>query len=290
MFCSICGTRNAEGRTTCQACGAALARPSRALNVTGTLRLETPLGSASLAPAPTTALCPRCGFNGDGVSYFSKGGHVAALVGLTVLTGGMMGAGGVGYYMLRRKHRICPRCGESWGLHGERATALAGPGGTRLSTRDSMTLDGGGAGRSGLSIFFFIVAAVFLSIGIGALEAVPLMFGVSAAVGGALLHKSAREARERRREALLQGLQLPVLQLAAKKGGRLTVTDVATEMQWPIARAEKVLNSLEDGLRVISDITDEGVIVYDFPEIRVGNPQLLRGNGGTTPGLSLPAA
>ena len=290
MFCSICGARNAEGRTNCQACGAALARSSRALNVTGTLRLETPLGSASLAPAAGAALCPRCGFNGDGVSYFSKGGHVAALVGLTVVTGGMMGAGGVGYYLLRRKHRICPRCGESWGLHGERAMSLAGPNGTRLPAHDGISLDGDGRGRNGLSFVFFILAAILMSVGIGAMEAVPLMFGVSAAVGGALLHKSAQEKRERRREALLQGLQLPVLQLAAKHGGRLTVTDVATEMGWPIPRAEKVLNSMEDGLRVMSDITDEGVIVYDFPEIRVGNPQLLRGNGGTTPGLSLPAA
>ncbi|HEX2202024.1 MAG TPA: hypothetical protein VHG91_01945 [Longimicrobium sp.] len=289
MFCSICGARNAEGRTNCQACGAALARPSRALNVTGTLRLESPLGT-SLAPASAAGLCPRCGFNGDGISYFSKGGHVAALVGLTVLTGGMMGAGGVGYYFLRRKHRICPRCGESWGEYGERATALAGPGGTRLSPRDTMVLESSGSGRSAFSMVLFVLAAFLFIVGMAAFEAVPLMFGASAAVGGWLLRKSAQEKRERRREALLEALQLPVLQLAAKRGGRLTVTDVVTEMGWPIPRAEKVLNSMEDGLRVISDITDEGVIVYDFPEIRLGNPQLLRGNGGTSPGLSLPAA
>jgi hypothetical protein len=60
------------------------------------------------------------------------------------------------------------------------------------------------------------------------------------------------------------------------------VTDVATEMGWPMVRAEKVLNSLDDGLRVMSDITDDGVIVYDFLEIRTS--QL--GRGGTPNGAA----
>jgi hypothetical protein len=32
-------------------------------------------------------------------------------------------------------------------------------------------------------------------------------------------------------------------------------------------RAEKVLQSLDDGMRVNSEVTDEGVIVYDFLEL-----------------------
>ena len=35
-----------------------------------------------------------------------------------------------------------------------------------------------------------------------------------------------------------------------------------------LRRAEKVLQSLDDGLRVNSEVTDEGVIVYDFLELK----------------------
>ena len=62
-------------------------------------------------------------------------------------------------------------------------------------------------------------------------------------------------------------LQQPVLRLAGDRGGRLTVTEVASSLGWPLRRAEKVLNSLEDGLRVASTVTDQGVIVYEFREL-----------------------
>jgi hypothetical protein len=42
---------------------------------------------------------------------------------------------------------------------------------------------------------------------------------------------------------------------------------VAAELGWTMPRAEKVLDSLEDGIRVCSEVTDEGVIVYEFREI-----------------------
>ena len=59
-----------------------------------------------------------------------------------------------------------------------------------------------------------------------------------------------------------------MLQLDADRGGRLTVSEVAAQLGWTLPRAEKVLNSLEDGYRVSSDVTDEGLIVYDFRELR----------------------
>jgi hypothetical protein len=58
-----------------------------------------------------------------------------------------------------------------------------------------------------------------------------------------------------------------VLRLAAEQGGRLTVTEVAAHLGWPMRRAEKILQSLDDGVRVDSEVTDEGVIVYEFREI-----------------------
>jgi hypothetical protein len=88
--------------------------------------------------------------------------------------------------------------------------------------------------------------------------------------GGYALHRVASRASEVRRQALIASLQTPVLKLAAERGGKLTVTDVAAYLNWPLHRAEKILNSLDDGWRVSSDITDDGVIVYEFRELLLG--------------------
>jgi hypothetical protein len=88
-----------------------------------------------------------------------------------------------------------------------------------------------------------------------------------AAIGGLLLYQAADGERQRRRAALISALQLPVLRLASQRGGRLTVTEVAAELGWTLPRAEKVLRSLDDGVRVDSEVTDEGVIVYQFREL-----------------------
>ncbi|HEU0054746.1 MAG TPA: hypothetical protein VFQ39_16280 [Longimicrobium sp.] len=262
------------GRATCQVCGATVARAPQFGP-----QAQPPYGPPPLQPmvpamaSPNAlgepmAICPRCGYRGQSVGYFSRGSHVAALVGLTVVTSGAVGVGGIAYYLLRREYRICPRCGDNWGKHGVRGMALVAPGGARIPVHDDAPIPAAGVGRSGGSIALFILAAFLLIGGVAGGEFVPLMMAAMAGAGGFMLHRRDRERREQRREAIIQSLQLPVLKLAAARGGRLTVTQVATEMSWPIARAEKVLNSLEDGFRVLSDVTDDGVIVYDFLELR----------------------
>jgi len=117
---------------------------------------------------------------------------------------------------------------------------------------------------------------------------VPFVLGSLAAAGGFFLHKAAVTAREERREALIAALQPHVLKLAGERNGRLTVTDVATSLGWALPRAEKVLNSLDDGMRVRSDVTDEGVIVYEFPEVMFSAPRF-KGplNGGSLGGPAM---
>ena len=112
-----------------------------------------------------------------------------------------------------------------------------------------------------------VLAAILMTVGIAELEAVPALFGALAGGGAFMLHRTARAQREARRAALLSQLQLPVLKFAAERGGRLTVTEVAAHLGWTLPRAEKVLESLEDGYRVSSDVTNEGVIVYEFLEL-----------------------
>jgi hypothetical protein len=270
MYCSTCGSRVADGRAICQVCGAVVA-PSR---------MPVPAAQPAYA-AEAMQVCPRCAYRGTSASFFSRGGHVAALIALGVMTAPMMCLGAVGYFLWRHNHRVCPRCGMHWGPNGVRALMLS-PGGGTASMQMQMNesaIPVTGSAKKGWAIALLIFGAIMLTAGIANLEIPPILFGLLAGGGGGVLLNASKNDREQRREAIIQSLQLPVLQLAGRKGGRLTVTDVATEMGWPMARAEKVLNSLDDGLRVMSDITDDGVIVYDFLELRAA--QL--GTGGAQP-------
>ena len=251
MYCSTCGARLVEGRSRCDTCGASVPR-------------ETIPVERGWNPPMLVATCPRCGYRGEGVSYFSRGGHVAGAVGLTLVTAGMMGFGGLLYYLLRREHVICPRCGRGWGKGGEVALL---PGMQPAGTSAMPALPSNGSGKQTIAVLLFLFAALMVVIGFAAGEIVPAVIGSVAASAGIAMHRSASIARSRRREALISALQLPVLKLAGRKRGHLTVTEVATELGWTMKRAEKVLQSLDDGLRVTSDVTDEGVIVYQFPEL-----------------------
>ncbi|HYR10434.1 MAG TPA: hypothetical protein VEQ60_21850, partial [Longimicrobium sp.] len=207
-----------------------------------------------------------------GVGYFSQGGPIMIALLLAALTVfPFMGVGGLVYYLMRYNHRACPRCGTSWGKLGERARALsAGIAMNEAVPAAAELPDPDVADARALRIgawLIFAFAAMLMMIGMGEGEPGAFAFGAMAAGGGALLWKKANTAREERRAALLIGLQQPVLRLASQRNGVLTVTDVAAALSWPMPRAEKVLNSLEDGLRVASSVTDEGVIVYEFREL-----------------------
>ena len=261
MYCSTCGSRVAEGRATCQVCGAVAARAQYPSTI-----MQPSFAPGAYAAAPVQ-VCPRCGYRGMSAGYYSRGGHVAALVVLSV----MFLPAGLLYLALRHNHKVCPACGLGWGPHGSQALALMPRGGGAVSMPNEPAIPvSESSGKRGLAYALLIFAGLLITIGLANFEFAPVVFGMFAATGGGLLLKRAKSDREKRRDAIIQSLQLPVIQLAARKAGRLTVTDVATEMGWPMARAEKVLNSLDDGMRVMSDITDEGVIVYDFLEIRAG--------------------
>jgi predicted RNA-binding Zn-ribbon protein involved in translation (DUF1610 family) len=272
MYCSTCGARVPDGHSRCDTCGAAVSRAS-GYGVPAQITINNNLAPAASAfGAPVSHLtCPRCGFQGEGVSYFSQGGPIVRALLLALLTMPFMGVGGLVYYLMRHDYRACPRCGNSWGKRSEHARALsaglalneAAP----VSTHEpEMREDPRLLRWSAYLIFAFASILILAGLGDGAPEAV--IMGTMAAAGGGLLWKKANSVREERRAALLTGLQQPVLRLAAQRNGVLTVTDVAAALSWPMPRAEKVLNSLEDGLRVASSVTDEGVIVYEFRELR----------------------
>jgi hypothetical protein len=265
MYCSTCGARVPDGRTRCDTCGAPVSRPA-GFGVPAVIQAAPGIPVAAVT-------CPRCGFQGPTVSYFSQGGHVAGLLMLSLLTlFPAMGAGGLLYYLLRHNHRSCARCGETLGKGEMLALQASSAGGAQLPAAMAAEADlpeeaAGGRGWTIGAWALFAFAAMMMMIGMAEGEFVAFMFGAMSAAGGAGLLTAGRRAREERRRVLLSALQQPVLRLAGECGGRLTVTEVASSLNWPMRRAEKVLNSLEDGLRVSSDVTREGVIVYEFREL-----------------------
>jgi hypothetical protein len=120
------------------------------------------------------------------------------------------------------------------------------------------------------SVLLLVLGISLLAVGTAEMQLLALVLGVLSGGGAFALHRGANAVRERRREAMLAALQLHVLKLAGERKGRLTVTEVAASLSWPLKRAEKVLHSLDDGWRVNSEVTDEGIIVYEFRELLQG--------------------
>ena len=101
MHCTACGTQMGPEASSCPSCG-------------------TPVVRAASRPAAVRR-CPRCGYWGQGVKYFGRPAHLGILAALSVVT---YGIGGLTYWLVCRKRRVCPSCGLGW----ESSTRPAHPG------------------------------------------------------------------------------------------------------------------------------------------------------------------
>ena len=77
-----------------------------------------------------------------------------------------------------------------------------------------------------------------------------------------------RRAFNQSRKAELRAVERGVIAFARVRSGTLTVTDVAAEFDLSLDDAEKVLMGMEDGFRVRSEVTEEGILYYEFPEVK----------------------
>lgn len=249
MRCSTCGETLRPGAVQCPTCG------------TG-----TPVGMALARPMGVRR-CPRCGYQGEGIPYFRRAGHVGLLVGVSIPT---YGFGGLIYWLARRKHLICPRCGLGW-ENASRGLSPTGPEPERYamdaSTKEE-SLPGGGTKRRLLGTVMVLVASLMVIMGIVEFVAPAIAVGGVLGAAGSLMFYWGWRGQQERRKAVMQGLQRRILRLATARDGTLTVTEVAAELNLSIPAAEKILISMDDGFRVRSEISKEGILYYEFPEVR----------------------
>jgi hypothetical protein len=138
-------------------------------------------------------------------------------------------------------------------------------------------LPSGGLKRRILGVVMVLLASLMVLVGFVEWEMVAVAFGSVFGAAGSLSFFWGWKGLESRRKAVMQGLQRKILRLATVRGGTLTVTEVAADLNLSLSAAEKLLTSMDDGFRVRSEISPEGVLYYEFPEVR-HRPALGPGN------------
>lgn len=299
-YCTACGGRLTRGEDVAPPRGAEGGAFETGEGVGRRGRLDVPVRPKLpplRAPHPGGRVpvllrgCPSCGYRGEGIPYFRRAGNLALLAAATLFT---YGVGGVVYWLLKRSDRVCPSCGLGWErsrplgegslpepMEGETALVPAGGhAGGPLSPRHlapdtgkgrpSAPLPGGGGLRRFSGVVLGLLGLLLVGIGVVQLEPEAAVVGGIIGLSGAMTFAWGWRALQSRRQAVLQRMQREVIRIARVRGGVLTATDVAAEMDLAIPAAERVLLSLDDGFRVTSDVTEEGILVFEFRELRVG--------------------
>ena len=206
--------------------------------------------------------CPRCSYQGDGIPYFRRTRNVGFLLAIGIFS---WGVAALIYWLVARGNRICPSCGLDWGLS-------LPPGGNGSepppARRKPPSLPRRGLGRRILGTLTILFASFMMIAGLVETELAAVIFGSFIGLAGAGTFWWGWKSLEARRQALLASLQRQVVRLAKKKGGTLTVTDVAAHLDLSLEAAEKVLIAMDDGFRVRSEITRDGILFYEFPEVK----------------------
>ena len=282
MRCTTCGESLRQGEDRCPTCGAAVVQP-----------LVPAPGASPLPPAAGGVReCARCGYRGGGIPYFRKPLHAVLLAGVSFPT---FGIGGLIYFAARRRNLVCPDCGLGWEkalqlgrVEGPERPVAAAAGPPQSAGSLTGPLPPSGIGRRVFGIGLGVLAVMLIVAGVAngfssGLMVTGSMFGMT----GSGMFLWGWQALQNRRRAVLQALGRRVLMLATERDGVLTVTEVAAELDLSLEAAEQLMIGMDDGFRVRSDITEEGVMYYEFPELR--HKGRLQGGEGLQGGERLPS-
>ncbi len=237
-------------------------------------------------------VCPRCDCRL--VRYFDNAGRLVALGAVSFLT---WGVGGIGYYLVRRNHVCCTSCGftasysDFMDEREERITPRrtsrraplprareTGRRNARVPERVDLDVEPRrplpansphvGHGRRLIGSGVAAMGGFVASMGVATLDGPPILGGSMLGIAGASLLFSGLAAKRREAERTRRGRIAEILRMAQRRRGLLTVTQTATELDVDLDEAEQLLESLDDDIRVRSVVSDDGVIYYDFVEIR----------------------
>ena len=126
-----------------------------------------------------------------------------------------------------------------------------------------------------LALALFVVLGFFRSgadpFALRTLFALFIAAGLPAAGGGLLLARHfgvGRRIEHRREELRRDTLEAEILKMAGRHGGRLTAVEVAGELAVPTTTAEELLNELMAREMAEIEVTDSGLLVYTFHDVR----------------------
>ncbi len=109
-----------------------------------------------------------------------------------------------------------------------------------------------------LGLLWVLPALIVFGVGGGLVLRYLRLGGRSAADANAAIPSAAGERG---------GLEPAIFRLALQRGGRLTVSDVVIATNLTPQEAEETLNAMTDGVRVGMEVTDNGLVVYEFTEL-----------------------
>lgn len=132
---------------------------------------------------------------------------------------------------------------------------------------------GGGIALLGVALFMLIgyLRADIEASGLTTMLTLALTVGLPGFAGAALLkqHFGAKGQLDSRKDQLRrQTLESEVLRLAGTQGGKLTVIEVVSALALPAEGAKALLDSMVGRELADMEVTDSGVLVYSFHDIR----------------------
>lgn len=265
MRCPQCAAENHEGARFCSACGAKM-------------RITT----SEQAPRVLAFSCFRCGQTVPPSPYFSRGVNVAKLAALFPINFVLP----ILFFFVRRDRLICGNCkkvlpeaapralmpyqgaeqGALMPMPGSFALVPQQPAALAME-RASQQARNRGIGLGVIAMPFSMGALAMLG-GAGFTELAFVVAPGALLIGGAVASlRRAGKLKQGAREIEEKQQRRRVLELAARRQGRLTVADVASSLGMDLKDAEHVLDTLVDGRHVDVEVTDEGRLLYVFPDL-----------------------